>query len=45
MGRCYSLDNAGVMMRNKRLAMCAIVYATEKKHLVYSSKALIYGVL
>lgn len=34
MGRFYSLDNAGVMMRNKRLAMCVMVYTIEKKHLV-----------
>ncbi|XP_009958858.1 PREDICTED: orofacial cleft 1 candidate gene 1 protein [Leptosomus discolor] len=27
------LDNAGVMMRSKRLAMCTMVYAIEKKHL------------
>lgn len=41
MGRCHSLDNADVMMRDKHLAMCAMVYAIEKKHLAYSSKALI----
>lgn len=33
MGHFYSLDNAGVMMRNKHLDMCAMVYAIEKKHL------------
>lgn len=29
---CF-LDNVGVMMRNKGLAMCVMVYAIEKKHL------------
>jgi len=27
----YSLDNAGVMTRNKHLTMCEMVYAIEKK--------------
>lgn len=45
MGRCHSLDNAGVMMRSKCLAMCAMVHAIEKMHLVYSSKALVQGIL